>query len=331
MPNLISNTLALAGGVAAGAVAMYLLDPDQGQDRRGDVAGSAADAVSSTRRAVRTTVAGASDSAHSVAHTIGKYARDLASQASDKFDDTSDAVRGSVSDASDSAHSMASRIAAYAKDLAGRVSGHVTDATDHLSDAADSAVGSARSAHKQARARVDDAVSTARSYGRSAQKQARDQTADAVASAQAYGRSTYKQAKSMHDDWWDRASELPDRARTLARRALGVAEPETHSIAKATGITAGTIGVVVLGAGLMYFLDPQKGRARRAQLVDKINSTTRQSGNKMRQYGHHLGNKAQGYAAQARNAVPDEWVDKAKVAVGSVTGNGSEPSASKAE
>ncbi len=303
MPNLISNTLALAGGVAAGAVAMYLLDPDQGQSRRGDIAGSAADAVSSTHRAVRTTVAGASDSAHSVANTIGKYAKGLASQMQDAADGTTDAVRGSVSDASDSAHSMASRIAAYAKELAGRVTGHVTDATDTVHDAAGSAVSSARSAHKRA------------------VRQAKARVADAVSSAQSYGRSTYKQAKATQDDWMDRVSSVPDRARSLARRALGVAEPEAHPIAKATGITAGTVGVLVVGAGLMYFLDPQKGRARRALLVDKVTSTARHSGHKARQYGHHLGNKAQGYAVQARDAVPDEWVDKAKAVVGSVTGH----------
>jgi gas vesicle protein len=301
MPNLLSNTVALVGGAAVGAAAMYLLDPDQGHGRRQDVAGSAADAVSSTRKAVRTSVAGASDSAHSVANTIGKYARDLASQVGDQVDDTADAVRGSVSRASDSAHSVASRIASYAKELAGRVSGHVHDTADTLHDAADSAVDTVRSARNQASSRAADAVSSAKSQGWSAYQQAR------------------KQAKATQDDWQDRATSLADRARAAGRRALGVAEPEHHTAAKAAGITAGTVGVLVLGAGLMYYLDPQKGRARRAVLRDRLDSAARQSGHKVRQYGHHLGNKAQGYAAQARDAVPEEWVDKAKSAVASVT------------
>ncbi len=49
MPNTISNSLSLIGGAAAGAVAMYLLDPDQGADRRQDVGGTASDAVDATR------------------------------------------------------------------------------------------------------------------------------------------------------------------------------------------------------------------------------------------------------------------------------------------
>ena len=282
MPHLISNTLALVGGAAVGAAAMYLLDPDQGQGRRQDVAGTAADAVSSTRKAVRTSVAGASDSAHSVANTIGKYAKDLAGRVGDHVDDTADAVRGSASHAADAAHSVANRIASYARELAGRVSGHV-------GDAAEDAAGAVRSAHKQTRARVSDAVS----------------------SAQSYGRGAAKQAKATRDDWTDRASSLLGRAKPV----------ESHPYARASGITAGTVGVLVVGAGLMYFLDPERGRTRRAMLRDKVYSTTRQSGHKVRQYGHHLGNKAQGYAAQARSAVPSEWAEKARAVVSSATGS----------
>ncbi len=60
----------------------------------------------------------------------------------------------------------------------------------------------------------------------------------------------------------------------------------------------------------MYYLDPERGRTRRALLRDKAYSITRQSGDKARRYGHHLGNKAHGYAAQARQVVPTQWADK---------------------
>ena len=211
MPNLISNTLALVGGAVVGAAAMYLLDPDQGEGRRGDISGS-------RRRRRRVHPQGRAHQRCRRPPTrptrsptrSASTPRDLAGQASEKVDETSDAVRASVHGASDHAHSIASRISAYAKELAGRVSGHVTDATDTLSDAADTAVGTARSAHKQAKARVADAVSAAQSYGRSTYKQAG------------------KQVKATQDDWMERASSFPDRARSLARRALGVAEPQGH-------------------------------------------------------------------------------------------------------
>ena len=264
MPNLISNTMSVLGGAALGAVAMYLLDPDQGADRRSDVAGTASDAVTSTKEAVNTTVAGASDSAHSIANTISKYAKRLAS----------------------------------------RVGDHVSDAAESLSDSAGDAVGAAKSAHDQTRARIAGAVDSATSYGRGLFK------------------SASKQAKAKHDDFLDSASSLVGRAQKAGRKAMGV--PEPRPVATATGITIGSLGVLVVGAGLMYYLDPERGRTRRALLSDKVGSIARHSGMSVRRYGHHLGNRAQGYAAQARHAVPAQWVEKAKSVVSGGDGSTTE-------
>ena len=255
MPNVVSNTLSLIGGAVVGAAAMYLLDPDLGEDRRRDVKGTAAGAVSSTRQAVGTTIAGASDSAHSVANMISQYARDLAS----------------------------------------RVGEQVSDTADSLSDSADEAVGAVRSAREKAKARIADVVDSATSYGRGVVKGAS------------------KRAHAAQDDWADRASSLLGRARAAGRRAAGI--PEPRPVARVAGVTVGSLGVLAVGAALMYFLDPARGRSRRALVRDKVYSVTRTSGDKVRRYGHHLGNKAQGYAAQARNAVPEQWVEKAKSVV----------------
>ena len=298
MPSLISNTLSVLGGAAVGAAAMYLLDPDLGQDRRQDVAGTASDAVSATGQAVRSTVGGASDSAHSVANTISKYAKGLAGTVSDKAGDAVDSVSDAVAstrkaakakagDASDSAHSVAETIANYAKSLATRLSGHASDAADTLSDSADGAVSAVKSAHAQTKARAAGAVSSAKSAGM----------------------GWVSKAQSTKDDWLDSASDLLDRAKSKGRKAVA---PEPHPVATATGVTLGSIGVLALGAGVMYYMDPERGRTRRALLRDKAYSITRQSGDKARRYGHHLGNKAQGYVAQARQVVPEQWVDKAK-------------------
>jgi hypothetical protein len=56
-----------------------------------------------------------------------------------------------------------------------------------------------------------------------------------------------------------------------------------------------------------------------------VYSVTRHSGEKVRRYGHHLGNKAQGYAAQARHAVPEQWVEKAKSVVSGVGDGAASP------
>jgi hypothetical protein len=104
--------------------------------------------------------------------------------------------------------------------------------------------------------------------------------------------------------------ELADRASALWSRAKrsGGMERESHPVAMATGITAATVGVLGLGAGLMYVLDPSRGRARRAWMRDKIVSVTRQTGREARRYGRHLSNRMTGYAHRAQRANP--WQDE---------------------
>jgi len=58
-----------------------------------------------------------------------------------------------------------------------------------------------------------------------------------------------------------------------------------------------------LGAGLMYLLDPNAGRRRRAVLVDKTTSAINTSGEYLDKKRRHLSNKAQGLTAQTRSAV----------------------------
>jgi hypothetical protein len=111
--------------------------------------------------------------------------------------------------------------------------------------------------------------------------------------ARGYVAKARRRADELHRGLMDRAGSL------LSRQ-----EPESHPALLATEITAATVGVLGLGAGLMYVFDPAKGRARRAWMRDKVVSITRQTGREARHYGRHLGNRMKGYAAGARRAVP---------------------------
>jgi len=82
--------------------------------------------------------------------------------------------------------------------------------------------------------------------------------------------------------------------------------------ARSTGSTGASMGMSAfaacsigfgLGAGLMYLLDPNAGRRRRAVLVDKTTSAINTSGEYLDQKRRHLANKAQGLAAETRSAV----------------------------
>jgi len=57
-----------------------------------------------------------------------------------------------------------------------------------------------------------------------------------------------------------------------------------------------------LGAGLMYLLDPDRGRRRRALMRDKTLSAWRRTGRAIRGTACDLGNRARGIVAEANAA-----------------------------
>jgi hypothetical protein len=58
-----------------------------------------------------------------------------------------------------------------------------------------------------------------------------------------------------------------------------------------------------LGAAVMYFLDPQGGRRRRALVRDKATSWAGQAEEYAEKTARHLGNRATGVTHEARKAV----------------------------
>lgn len=65
----------------------------------------------------------------------------------------------------------------------------------------------------------------------------------------------------------------------------------------------GVIGGVGLGAGVMYLLDPDRGRRRRAMLRDGISARVCDSERFLQKSGRDFGNRARGMAAKTRNRV----------------------------
>lgn len=66
---------------------------------------------------------------------------------------------------------------------------------------------------------------------------------------------------------------------------------------------------MVLGAGLMYFMDPDRGRRRRALARDKMRRTARRSGDALGATGRDLAHRASGLAAKATHSLHSEPVD----------------------
>jgi hypothetical protein len=66
----------------------------------------------------------------------------------------------------------------------------------------------------------------------------------------------------------------------------------------------GGIGLgLCLGAGLMYYLDPDRGRRRRALVRDKAVHLQHETGHAVNRKARHIGNRARGLVAEARGAL----------------------------
>lgn|SRR5579862_2196689 len=62
------------------------------------------------------------------------------------------------------------------------------------------------------------------------------------------------------------------------------------------------VGGAALGATVMYFCDPHRGKARRAELQQKAASAARQGGHELEKKAEDLLNRARGVVARARAA-----------------------------
>jgi osmotically-inducible protein OsmY len=84
-------------------------------------------------------------------------------------------------------------------------------------------------------------------------------------------------------------------ARNSLSRASSLWRSEPRGFSAATtGISA--LGALALGLGAMYFLDPDRGRSRRAWVLQKANRVMNETGDFARKTGTHLRNKAKGLA-----------------------------------
>jgi uncharacterized membrane protein len=122
-----------------------------------------------------------------------------------------------------------------------------------------------------------------------------------------------------HQLSWDWTMRRP-RIGLLYGTRSGACHHEAHLGRAGTPRWLTLSGGVLLGAGLMYVLDPSRGRRRRALLRDKLIHTAHKTGHGIDATARDLANRARGLLAEARlrmrdGDVPDE-VLKARVRAG---------------
>ena len=145
-----SNSLiSLLGGAAAGAIAMYLLDPDQGRQRREHLTESAGGALSGAGGTLGRAWENLSDQAKALsaaaaarAAAAGEYAHDTARDFSRS--DAMHSARGYASDAGNHISSLGSSLLERVRGLSQRLAGGAGDAVDDVTGRAREGVSSAR-------------------------------------------------------------------------------------------------------------------------------------------------------------------------------------------
>jgi hypothetical protein len=111
------------------------------------------------------------------------------------------------------------------------------------------------------------------------------------------GRRWSKRARGLGSDVSERARDASGRARSYLPWHE---EQESH----ATAYAVAGISAAALGAGLIYFLDPQSGRRRRAAAGQQLNRVVNDCGRAFNQTGRYvkdLMNRGRGVAHEARS------------------------------
>lgn len=75
-------------------------------------------------------------------------------------------------------------------------------------------------------------------------------------------------------------------------------------------------GGVAVGALTMYFFDPARGRRRRAQCMDQLNSAARTAKDAVESKTRDLANRTRGVLAEAKSAMTDGPALEAETAAG---------------
>lgn len=224
----------------------------------------------------RRNIANAAEGAYQTArHTIGGKWDDLAGHAKDLTERVSGETTGFRKSAADSAHALADRAREISHDLAERAQSHGSHLRHWAGHLWDRARGAAAKLGEQVHHVHDDAADRAHEWG----------------------------------DW---LSERASKATRQVRSRLG--HEEHHDGIGAGTVTSTALTCCAVGAGLMYYLDPNRGHSRRTYFRDKAGKLLRDTGRTMRSVGRDLGHRARQLIRGSKAAVEgyvgrDERVD----------------------
>jgi len=157
--------------------------------------------------------------------------------------------------------------------------------------------------------RLSSAYDSASDYAADASSNAASGASGFFGNVAGYGRDFYGRARHAMGNVFHRASDATSDASDRAGGWLSSAKdyaasyvPHVETQADRDrhfwGQMACALASLGLGAGIVYYIDPDRGRTRRAQLTDKFARFTNETGDFFRRTGRHVSNKFRGYAAE---------------------------------
>lgn len=218
-------------------------------------------------------------------------------------------IRDKAGDALEGTGDVLGDVWERARDLGSDLVDRAGDLSSHLADRTRGAAGAASDAASSAASGAASAWSSLSDKAGDARDSAADQLHGLRGKLASIGYELIDRARHFGRHAADRAGDAADSARQSLREtthpyrhALARAidpEHEPHTAGHVVGYTSTALGTLAAGAAAMYFLDPQRGRARRHYLIDQAQHILRETGTVCRRTGQDLINRLQGTAYEA--------------------------------
>jgi gas vesicle protein len=271
------NLMSLLGGALLGATAMYLLDPDQGRKRREYIKDHAGDYLDSAGNVLHNGWDKVSDHAHDVGQRIAGKAEEYGQQLSDL------------------AHDYGQKLTDHAEAAGASAAGRAKDAGSNFSDTLDDWRSRGRKLWSKYSSKAQDYAADKADYVSGRARDYADTGSAYADNITDYGNHLWNQVRGLGKRLNSRAQDAADDARSRVG--------EQHS-SPVLPVALTAVGCCAMGVGLMYLMDPERGRARRAWLSNTVSGLVRNTGKTFYRTGKDLSNRATGAESHGRSGGP---------------------------
>lgn len=281
------NVMSLLGGALLGATAMYLLDPEMGGKRRENLKDQVGDCVDSTGQMLHGGWDKISDRAGGLGATIAGKAQEYGQHLSDMAQEYGSRL-------SEHARDMGSSASDQAKDIGSSFSGRASSAKSSVSDAVNEWLDRGRKLWSKYSGKAQDYASDKADYVSGKAQNYADAGSDYADNITDYGNRLWNQVRGLGNKLNARAQDAADDARARAG--------EQHS-SPVLPVTLTAVGCCAMGIGLMYLMDPERGRARRAWLSNTVGDFVKSTGQTFYRTGKDLNNRVTGAGSSGGTSI----------------------------